>query len=367
MAPTTARYCLESKPAATLVLQQVADWRHCPPLPRMSLPIASAPRFPFRPSAMRGALVTVGLVVLAALASPRTPSGDIIFLMPGNLTDALRAIAPVGIISLAMTLVIVAGGIDLSVGSIVALAGVMAARVLTQWHPTNTGWVVHVTFALGAAALAGLIVGVLNGLLVARLGIQPFVITLASMIGVRGLSLWLSNNERIGLGVGADAAGRFGLLLAHKGTMLTLLLLLAAGFGLLLDRTVLGRSIRAVGDNPAAASLAGLAIGRTRVIVYALSGLLSGLAGALLAARTTTGDPNAGVAMELDAIAVVVIGGASLSGGRGGILGTLNGTLILGLVTNILGLRNVDFNLQLVLKALIILLAVGLQRRGRPA
>jgi ribose transport system permease protein len=139
-------------------------------------------------------------------------------------------------------------------------------------------------------------------------------------------------------------------------------LILAVLFALLLNRTVFGRHLRALGDNGTAARLAGLPIERIQVAVYGLSGLLAGMAGVLLAARTTTGDPNAGVALELDAIAVVVIGGASLSGGRGGIYGTVCGALIIGIVTNILGLRNVGSNAQLMLKAVIIVLAVAAQR-----
>lgn len=311
----------------------------------------------------RSVVVTLGILLAAACVSPRASTGEIIFLSAGNLTDALRAIAPVGVVALAMTLVIVSGGIDLSIGSTAALSGVVLARLLREWNPGFDHWIPHATMALCAALAAGFAVGLLNGSLVSWLGIQPFVITLASMIGIRGLALWLANNERIGLGVGRDAAGRFGAMFSDKLPMLGMLAALAVVFALLLDRTVLGRRIRAVGDNATAAALAGLPVGMTRVAVYALTGVLSALSGAMIAARTTTGDPNAGVAMELDAIAVVVIGGASLAGGRGSILGTVNGMLILGMVTNILGLRNVDFNLQLVLKAGIIVLAVALQRR----
>lgn len=315
----------------------------------------------------RDLLGLIAILVFAAWLSPRTARGGVIFLDPGNLTDALRAVAPVGIAALAMTYVIVSGGIDLSVGSVAALSGVVAGRLLVEWHPAMSPDA-QVLVAAGLALLVCGLVGLVNGALTASLAIQPFVITLASMIGIRGLGLWLANNERIGLGVGVDAAGRFGELLSGKGAMIGTFLLLATGFMALLNRTVFGRYVRAIGDNAEAARQAGLPVTRVRLAVYTLSGLMAGLAGLFVAARTTTGDPNAGVAMELDTIAVVVIGGASLSGGRGGILGTVNGTLIVGAVSNILGLRNVDFNLQLVLKAAIIVLAVALQgRRGRAA
>ncbi len=311
----------------------------------------------------RNGLVLLVIFVLAALVSPRSQRGDIIFLSLGNLTDALRAITPVGITSLAMTWVVLSAGIDLSVGSVAALSGVVAGRLLVHWHPEGMPMSLHVALAVTVAVLACTGVGLMNGALTASLSIQPFVITLASMIGVRGFALWLCNNERIGLGVGTDAAGLFGEWFSNKWVMLGIYALLGLAFLILLNRTVFGRYVRAVGDNFGAARLAGLPVLRVQLGVYALSGLMAGVAGVLLAARTTTGDPNGGVAMELDVIAVVVIGGASLAGGRGGILGTLNGAMIVGVVTNILGLRNVDFNLQLVLKAAIIVLAVALQRR----
>lgn len=313
--------------------------------------------------AFKEAAVLSIILGAAALVSPQTRDGEIIFLTWGNLTDALRAITPVGVLALAMTFVIISGGIDLSVGSVVALGGVVAARLLTEWSaPPSMG--LHLAVATAVAIAVCTVAGALNGALIATLGIQPFVITLASMIGIRGFALWLANNERIGLGVGADAAGRFGTLFSGKAAMIGIFLVLALAFLIVLNRTVFGRYVRAVGDNPSAAFHAGLPIRQVQWAVYGLSGCMAGVAGILLAARTTTGDPNAGIAMELDTIAVVVIGGASLAGGRGGILGTLNGALIIGTVTNILGLRNVDFNLQLVLKACIIVAAVALQRRS---
>lgn len=308
----------------------------------------------------------LAIFVVAVLASPRAFDGSIIFLDPANLTDALRALVPVAITSLAMTFVILTGGIDLSVGAMLALSGVVTARVLMEWQ-TGPAPAQHIAVALMAGILAAAMVGFLNGVLISWLRIQAFIVTLASMIGVRGLALWTANNERIGLGVGQDVPGHFGEWFSRKGVMVGTWLVLAVVFFLILNRTVFGRHLRALGDNSSAARLAGLPIARIQIAVYTLSGLLAGVAGVLLAARTTTGDPNAGVALELDAIAVVVIGGASLAGGRGGIYGTLSGALIIGMVTNILGLRNVGSNAQLVLKAAIIVLSVAAQRtRGRP-
>jgi ribose transport system permease protein len=311
----------------------------------------------------RSAIVTLTLFALASAFSPRSGRGDLIFLSAGNLTDALRTTAPVGIVALAMTFVIISAGIDLSVGSLAALSGIISAKVLVEWKAPGLAPFAHAAMAAGLGIAACGAIGALSGVFTATLSIQPFVVTLAGMIGIRGLALWMSRNERIGLGLGQDAAGVFGNVLSQKSFMLGTWIVLAVILALVLNRTVFGRYVRAIGDNSTAASLAGLPVRSVRVAVYALSGLLSGVAGVLIAARTTSGEPTSGVALELDAIAVVVIGGASLAGGRGGILGTLNGALIIGIVTNILGLRNVDSNLQLVLKAGIIILAVALQRR----
>lgn len=313
---------------------------------------------------MIGPLVLLAIFVFAIIVSPRTMRGEIIFLQWGNLTDLLRVIAPVAVIGLAMTLVILTAGIDLSVGSIVALAGVVSARVLTEWDP-NMPPAMHMGVAILAALVAGTLVGLLNGGLVAVLKIQPFIITLASMIGIRGLSRWLANNERIGLGVGQDVAGAFGEVFAAKSVMIGSFVVFAGLFAVLLHLTVFGRYVRATGDNATAARYAGLPVKWVQVAVYSLAGLMSAVAGVLLAARTTTGDPNAGIAMELDVIAVVVIGGTSLAGGKGTIGGTIIGALIIGILTNILGLRNVGANEQLMIKALIIIVAVAMQLKRK--
>lgn len=310
----------------------------------------------------KGPLVLMGIFLVAVLISPRTTRGEIIFLGLGNLTDMLRAITPIAIMALSMTFVILTAGIDLSVGSMLALSGVVTGTLLVEWDASLLPSV-QIGIAIISAVVACGLVGMLNGVLIASLGIQPFIVTLAAMIGVRGFALWFSNNERIGLGVGSDVAGTFGDIFSGKLLMIGTFLVLAAVFAAVLRRTVFGRYVRAVGDNALAARYAGLPLRRVQIAVYTMSGLLAGIAGVLLCARTTTGDPNAGITSELDAIAVVVIGGTSLAGGKGSIIGTINGALIIGILTNILGLRNVDFNMQLMLKALIIIVAVALQRK----
>ena len=299
------------------------------------------------------------IFVVAVVVSPRDIRGNNLFLNPENLTNMLRAITPVAIIALGMTLVILTAGIDLSVGATLALSATVTALGFAQWQ-----YPLPVVIAL--ALLAGLAVGIMNGTLIAWLRVQPFVITLASMIGIRGLTRMLSDNENIGLRTVGESAAYFVDTFSQKSVMIGIFLGLAVIFGALLSRTVFGRYTRALGDNPQAALYAGLPIKTVTIAVYALTGLLAGIAGVLNAARTSTGNPNDGIAMELDVIAVVVIGGTSLAGGRGTIIGTVIGALIIGILTNILGLRNVDANGQLMLKAVIIVLAVVLQQ-GRKA
>ena len=301
------------------------------------------------------------LVVVAALLSPTAADGSRIFFEWGNLGDILRQVSLIGIIALGMTFVILTGGIDLSVGSVLALSTSIVAMGLafaTSWAPT-----LQMIASISLALLACVIVGALNGLIVARLRVQPFIVTLASMIGIRGFAKWITGNENIDIGFGEDVAAQFAGLFREKAVVIGVYLTATIVLWALLAKTVFGRHVRAIGDNPKAALYAGLPITRTQVVVYTLAGLLAGLAGVLYAAENHQGNPNAGVAYELDAIAAVVIGGARLSGGQGTIIGTLIGTLIMGVLTNLLRLRNVDSNVEMMIKAVIIVLAAAMQRR----
>lgn len=298
----------------------------------------------------------LGILLLAIAISPTASDGSRIFLEAGNLTDILRQVSLIGIISLAMTFVILTGGIDLSVGSILALSTALAAMFLTRGYTTHMA--VAILVAVAAAALAG----ALNGVVIAWTGIQPFIVTLASMIGVRGLAKWLTNNQNIDIGFGKDLAAAFAAIFREKAIVIGAYAAAAALFWVVLARTVFGRHVRAVGDNEKAAEYAGLPIRATKIRVYTLSGLFTGFAGVLYAAENHQGNPNAGVAYELDAIAAVVIGGTRLSGGKGSISGTIVGTLIMGVLTNMLRLNNVDSNVEMMVKAVIIVLAVAVQR-----
>jgi ribose transport system permease protein len=298
----------------------------------------------------------LGILILAIVISPTASDGSRIFLQAGNLTDILRQVSLIGIISLSMTFVILTGGIDLSVGSILALATALVAMFLTR------GYTTHIAVAILAAVAAAALAGALNGAVVAFTGIQPFIVTLASMIGVRGLAKWLTNNQNIDIGFGKDLASEFAAIFREKAIVIGAYALAATMFWVVLARTVFGRHVRAVGDNEKAAEYAGLPIRATKIWVYTLSGLFTGFAGVLYAAENHQGNPNAGVAYELDAIAAVVIGGTRLSGGKGSISGTIIGTLIIGVLTNMLRLNNVDSNVEMMIKAVIIVLAVAVQR-----
>jgi len=301
------------------------------------------------------------LVILAVIVSPTALDGSRIFFQLGNLTDILRQVSLIGIIALGMTFVILTGGIDLSVGSVLALSTALAAASLSH------GWVsgvpaVQIAAAIAIAVAACGLVGALNGIVIARLKVQPFIATLAAMIGIRGFAKWFTGNENIDIGFGQDVAAQFAAIFREKSVVIGCYVALAALFWLLLSKTVFGRHVRAVGDNPTAALYAGLPILRTQLWVYTLAGLLAGVAGVLYAAENNQGNPNAGVAYELDAIAAVVIGGTRLSGGQGTIAGTIIGTLIMGVLTNMLRLNNIDSNVEMMIKAVIIVLAVAVQR-----
>ena len=313
---------------------------------------------------VRSLLGLAVIVVVAILVSPRDNAGWPIFLTFGNWTNIVRQMSEIGILALGMTLVILTAGIDLSVGSVLALGATITAKVLMEGDLVESP-VGHISLAIGLAVITTSCVGALNGTIVATLSIQPFIVTLATMIGVRGFARWLSSNSNIGLSFDADhVSGQFTSAIAQPYVVITIFLGCAVACAVILSRTVFGRYIRALGDNPLAAKYAGLPIKRTQIAVYAISGALAGLAGVIHCAQNSQGNPNDGIAYELDAIAAVVIGGTSLMGGKGTVFGTLIGTLMLGVITNILGLKGVDENVKWMAKAAIIIGAVLLQQPG---
>jgi ribose transport system permease protein len=309
----------------------------------------------------------IGLVLIlliALVASPHSPRGGLIFLEGGNITDILRQVSEIGIISLGMTFVILTAGIDLSVGTLLALSSSIVALILTRvTFSIAPFWAISI--AVVAAIAASALVGLVNGIVIARWRIQPFIVTLAAMIGVRGFARWLSDNNNIDIGFSGDMASTFAMAISNKVIVIGSYVLLAVVLWILLSKTVFGRHVRAVGDNEKAALYVGLPVKKITILVYTMIGLLAGYSGVLHAAQNHQGNPNSGVAYELEAIAAVVIGGTSLAGGQGSIGGTVVGTLIMGVLTNILRLNNVDTNVEMMLKAVIIVAAVWIQQRGR--
>lgn len=306
-------------------------------------------------------LLGLAAVLLLAIVTSPVRGGRPVFLDLGNLSDILRQVAEKGILAVGMTAVVIAGGIDLSVGSMLALGATLSAYLLMQ-----TG------AALGTTALVVLLVGalwgLLNGTVIARWKLPAFIATLATMSAARGVARYVSGGTAIPLGFGGGGAPESVHWLAAPvlpnvpmPAVIFLLTVLAAH--VLLTRTRGGRYLYAIGDNESAARLAGVRVAWHTTAVYVLCGTLAALAGLIHCAQLEQGNPNDGVAYELDAIAAVVIGGTPLRGGVGSVAGTLVGILIIGIINNSMGLNNVDANLQLILKGIIILGAVWLQRR----
>jgi inositol transport system permease protein len=276
------------------------------------------------------------------------------FLSVANFTNVARQISINGILAVGVTFVLLTAGVDLSLGSVVALSGVACA---TFAHPGDHS--VFVPIAVGL--LTGTACGLVNGVLVTRGGVAPFIVTLGMMTIARGLALIFSG--------GRPVAGMSNELTALAGDFLGIPIPVlcfagvAAAAWFFLRNFRLGRHIYAVGGNENAARAAGVPVEKVKLFAYGLCGLLTGLAGVVLAARITTGQPNAGQAYELDAIAAVVIGGTSLAGGVGTITGTLLGVLLIGVINNGLDLMGVSSYYQAVIKGVIIVGAVWLDRR----
>ena len=295
-----------------------------------------------------------GLLLVILLVGMGLSLATDTFLSVANFTNVARQISINGILAVGVTFVLLTAGVDLSLGSVVALSGVACA---TFAHPGD-----HTVFVpIAVGLLTGAACGLLNGVLVTRGGVAPFIVTLGMMTIARGLALIFSG--------GRPVANMSNELTALAGDIwgIPIPVLCFAGVALaawfFLKNFRLGRHIYAVGGNENAARAAGVPVERVKLFAYGLCGLLTGLAGVVLAARITTGQPNAGQAYELDAIAAVVIGGTSLAGGVGTITGTLLGVLLIGVINNGLDLMGVSSYYQAVIKGVIIVGAVWLDRR----
>jgi putative xylitol transport system permease protein len=285
------------------------------------------------------------------------------FLTPGNISNVLLQTSINGVLAIGMTFVILTRGIDLSVGSVVALAGIVSASFATT---SATAGVVGGPYpffvALAVGLLVGLACGAVVGLIVSRFAVPAFVATLGMLSAARGLTLIYGGGKPVpALTPQFRWIGTGNILGIPMPVVLLALVFIVSWW--VLTRTRFGRYIYAVGGNPHAAQTSGINVTRIRFIVYMISGALAGLAGMMLSARTGSALPQAGIAYELDAIAAVVIGGTSLSGGVGRVSGTLIGALIIGVMNNGLDLLGIESYYQQVLKGALIVGAVMLDQK----
>jgi inositol transport system permease protein len=274
------------------------------------------------------------------------------FLTPTNISVILNQVSVNAILAFGVTFVIIAGGIDLSLGSLVAVCGVVVA--LLSQNNEYALWL-----AIFGTLLAGIALGALNGIIVVLTKVPPFIVTLGTMTIGRGVALILSKGRPISdLNESLNFLGNGDLL--GVPIPIIFLVLSFATCHILLTKTIFGRYVKAIGGNEMASFVAGVRVNRIKLYVYMISGLFAALAGILLTARINTGQPNAGLGFELDAIAAVIIGGTSTRGGKGTITGTLLGVLFIGVINNGLDLINVSAYWQQVIMGGIIILAVVL-------
>lgn len=341
-------------------------------MPKLETPIPAVEATIEHPSKKRAVLATIGkfksffgLVAVFLVASILcVRDGQNLFLNPTNLANVVRSISENGIMAIGMTLVILIGGIDLSVGAILGLTATVAADLM-----------VHRGFSVPLTLLIVLIIaaafGLFNGVISTKLNIQAFIVTLASMSIARGLARFWSGGIGIpiaygeGEGVAPPAFSIFGERIFGIPVPAICFVVLIVIVAFLLKYTRFGRYTYAIGGNETSAFLCGINVQRVKMIIFTLCGLLAGIAGVIHAAQISQGSPNDGNGYELNAIAAVAIGGASMAGGKGTIIGTVVGALILGILDNMLGLKNIDNNLQMIVKGCIIIVAVVMQREKK--
>ncbi|MBD8025149.1 ribose ABC transporter permease [Ureibacillus sp. Re31] len=293
-----------------------------------------------------------GLILLIIVVSILNPS----FLSIANIFNVLRQVSISAIIAFGMTFVILTGGIDLSVGSTLALTGAIAASLLASGtDPFLT---------MGIALIIGLILGAINGVIITKGKVAPFIATLATMTIYRGLTLVYTDGRPIsGLGdhYSFQLFGK-GYFLGFPVPVVTMVIAFVILY-FILQKTTFGRRVYAVGGNEEAAKLSGINTDKVKIAVYAITGFLAALAALILTSRLNSAQPTAGESYELDAIAAVVLGGTSLNGGKGWIFGTLIGALIIGVLNNGMNLIGVSSFWQQVVKGIVILIAVLMDRK----
>jgi ribose transport system permease protein len=300
--------------------------------------------------------IFVALIFIVIIMSAASPY----FLTQDNIFNVLRGMSTIGIMAIGQTMVIITGGIDLSVGSLMAVSSMLTARLITV-HSQNA------LFAVICGLSFGLLLGMVNGLIITRFKINPFITTLGMLSIGRGLTYLLAtgikgsvasnipmqNDSIIFLGSGYLGPVPFSVIL---------LLIMVVLAGIFLKRTVPGRYIYAVGSNERSARLSGVPVNKVRVFVYAISGFFCAIAGIILTGRLSTAATNIGVGNELDVIAAVVIGGASLQGGEGTVTGAIIGATIMAIVRNAFVLLHIPNHFQTITIGVVIILAVGLDQ-----
>ncbi len=313
---------------------------------------------------LRALIVLFGLAAAFAWMSPA-------FLTSGNLTILVKHVAINAILAVGMTFVILSGGIDLSVGSVAGLAGIIAGGLLHHGLVLHSAGVVvyfHTWLVIAIALFAGAMVGAINGVLVARLRVAPFIATLGTLYAARGAALLISGGATFPDLAGKPELGNTGFLALGAGTILGLpapiwlMLLFAVAGACLAERTPFGRRVYAVGGNERAAELSGVRVRRIKFAVYVISGFCAAMVGLIIAAQLASAHPATGETFELNAIAAVVLGGTSLMGGRGSIGGTIIGAFVIGVLADGLILLGVSEFWQIVIKGLVIVLAVVLDQ-----
>ncbi len=297
----------------------------------------------------------VGLFMLIVIVSILSPS----FLSARNILNILRQTSVNAIIAAGMTFVILTGGIDLSVGSVLALSGTFVASLLVSGQ--------SMIVSILVATIVGGIVGFLNGFVIAKGKLQPFIATLATMTILRGLTLVFTHGKPVTLGSNKLAMefGKIGggtMLSIPVPVIITILVFMVCYF--ILNNTKMGRYTYALGGNEEATKLSGLNTDKIKIWVYTISGILSAIAGIIITSRLYSAQPTAGTGYELDAIAAVVLGGTKLTGGKGKISGTVVGALIIGVLSNALNILDVSSYYQMMVKGVVILIAVLLDRKS---
>ena len=278
------------------------------------------------------------------------------FLTANNLLNLLLQVTSNALIAFGMTFVILTGGIDLSVGSILALSSALTAGLLGSGMP--------VTLAILISFILGCILGMMNGLLISYGKLAPFIVTLATMTIFRGATLVYTNGNPITKGLSDTFLFQFlgqGYIVGIPFPVIIMFIVFIVLY-VLLHKTAFGKSVYAIGGNEKAAYISGVKLNKVKIIIYSISGIMASISGLIITSRLSSAQPTAGVSYEMDAIAAVVLGGTSLSGGKGRILGTLIGALIIGVLNNGLNIIGVSAFWQQVVKGVVILIAVLIDR-----